>query len=61
MDLALDERHLAEPAALDELRRLLRAAHARVLAADLEDLPLFGTASMNASPSSIVCVIGFSQ
>ena len=38
MEAALDERDLAEPAALDEVARLLRAAHAHVLAAHLHDL-----------------------
>ena len=38
VEATLDERHLADPPALDQLARLLRAAHAHVLAADLEHL-----------------------
>jgi len=52
VDLALDERDLAEAAAPDELRGLLRAAHAHVLAADLDRLAALLGAAMNASPCS---------
>ena len=38
VDLALDQRHLPQPAAPDELGCPLRAAHAHVLAADLDHL-----------------------